>query len=234
LIGIITPNIKKLAAAWKFWLPLVIGAIAGVAFLSKLVTVLLENHEVPVYWFFIGIIAGGIPSIYRKTRRQGSALPSLPVIICCIFALAVMIAIAVLNPSKETALYTELTPRLFRLLAVGGAAAAIAMIIPGISGSFLLLVIGLYRTVVQAVSELNIPLLVPIAIGIFIGLFLGAAFVRFLLAKVPAETYGAVLGLVAGSVIVLYPGGWGSGVTIIISVICMLAGGSISYFSSQN
>ena len=233
LIGVITPNIKKLLAAWKFWLPLAIGAAAGIIFFSKLVTLLLTDHPVPVYWFFIGMIAGGIPSIYRKALRPGSALPSFPAAICGIIALAVMVAVAVFNPAEKTVLYTVLTPQVFGILVAGGAVAAVALIIPGISGSFLLLVIGLYRTVIQAVSDFNIPLLVPVALGIVIGLFIGAAFVRFLLAKAPGETYGAVLGLVAGSLIVLYPGGLGNGVAIIFSITSLVAGAAISYFSGR-
>ena len=233
LIGVITPNIKKILAAWKFWLPLVIGAATGLVFFSKLITMLFTSYPIPTYWFFIGLIAGSLPLVYRKTQKPGSALPSLPSIIFGILALALMLLMAVLTPTESTAAHTTLTPPLFGILAAGGAVAAIAMIVPGISGSFLLLVIGLYRTFIQAVSEFNIPLLAPIALGIFIGIFIGAAFVRFLLAKAPRETYGAVLGLVAGSVMVLYPGSFGSGTIIIFSVVSLLAGCAISFFSGK-
>ena len=233
LIGVITPNIKKIIAAWKFWLPLAIGAVAGIIFFSRMITMLFTNYPVPTYWFFIGLIVGSLPLVYRKAQQPGSALPSLPALICGIVAFALMVLMAVLNPTESAASYTVLTPPLFGILAGGGVIAAMAMIIPGISGSFLLLVIGLYRTFVQAVSELNIPILAPAALGIIIGLFIGAAFVRFLLKKAPRETYGAVLGLVAGSVLVLFPGGFGSGSIIIISVLCMLAGCTISFFSGK-
>ena len=140
---------------------------------------------------------------------------------------------AFLRPAEETYVYTELTPALFGTLFAGGILAATAMIIPGLSGSFLLLVIGLYRTIVQAVSYLNILLLIPVALGAGIGLLAGAALVRFLMAKVPRETYGAVLGLVAGSVIVLYPGGLGSGVTLIFSLVSAVTGFAISFIAGR-
>jgi putative membrane protein len=107
------------------------------------------------------------------------------------------------------------------------------MIIPGISGAFLLLVLGLYVTVIKAVSDFNIPLLFPVALGAVIGLILGAALVRYLLAKAPRQTYGAVLGLVAGSIIILYPGGMGSGSTIAISALSLLAGAALSFISGR-
>ena len=228
LIEVITPNIKKILAAWKFLLPLVIGGIMGIIFFSRMITFLFANYRVPTYWFFIGIIAGSLPMVYSRARRPGSVFPALSSIICGFFALALMIALAILKPGEEEA-YTVLTPAVFGILTMGGTLAAIGMIVPGMSGSFLLLVMGLYRTILQAVSDFNIPLIIPVALGAVIGLLAGAAFVRFLLKKVPKETYGAVLGLIVGSVIVLVPGGFGSGITILFSVLSMLIGGAISF-----
>jgi putative membrane protein len=228
LIEVITPDIKKLIAAWKFWLPLVIGGILGIIVFSKIAALLFERHPVPTYWFFIGIIVGSIPLVYRRVRKPDSALPSLPAVISGVLALSLIVVISVLKPSEEEA-YTVLTPLVFGKLTAGGALAAIAMIIPGISGSFLLLAIGLYRTIVQAVSDLNILLIIPVALGAIIGVLAGAAFVRSLLAKAPRETYGAALGLIAGSLLILYPSGLGEGVTIIFSVISALVGFAISF-----
>ena len=233
LIGIITPNIKKILAAWKFWLPLVFGGVAGIVFFSKIVTILYEKVPLPTVWFFIGVIVGSIPLVYRKTlvsvRRPNSPLPSLPSAICAVAALAVMVVMAIFRPDEGTTVYRELTPRIFGMLALGGLLAAIAMIIPGISGAFLLLVAGMYLTVLRAVAEGNIPLLIPVVIGAIAGLLIGAAFVRFLLSKAPRETYGAVLGLVAGSVIVLFPGGFGDGIMILFSAASLIVGAALSF-----
>jgi putative membrane protein len=87
----------------------------------------------------------------------------------------------------------------------------------------------MYRTIVQAVSDLNVLLIIPVALGAIIGILAGAAFVRSLLAKAPRETYGAALGLIVGSLLVLYPGGLGEGVTIIFSIISALVGFAISF-----
>jgi len=229
LIGIIVPNVRKVLAAWQFWLPLAIGIVAGIFLFSKTITLLYDNFETPLTWFFIGIIAGGLPLVYSRVKQQASALPSLPATICLVLALAVMIVIAIHNPNEGTVVYTELTLPVFGILVLGGVVAAMALIIPGISGAFLLLVVGLYRTAIQSVSDLNIPILFPILLGAIVGIFLGAALVRFLLTKAPRETYGAVFGLVAGSIIVLFPGGFGEGITIVYSAFSLLAGGAISY-----
>ena len=233
LIEVITLDIKKIAAAWKFWVPLGLGIAGGIILLSKVITLLFTNYPIPTNWFFIGIILGSIPMIYRRVRRPSSSLPPLSGAICGFLALGVMVAMALLKPAEETVPYTVLTPALFGMLFAAGALAAAAMIIPGISGSFLLLATGLYRTVVQGVSDLNIPLLVPVALGVGIGLLSGAALVRFLMAKAPQQTYAAVLGLVAGSVIVLYPGGLGNRGAVMFSMISLVAGGALSFVSSN-
>jgi putative membrane protein len=185
-------------------------------------------------WFFIGLIVGSIPLIYLRTKEPASAFPSAPAVIAAVLGIAVMIVMAVVRPDEGTTVYTEFSLRVFALLALGGALAGIAIIIPGISGAFLLLVIGLYMTALKAVDDLNVLLLAPIAIGAVIGIFIGAGFIRFLLAKVPRQTYGAVFGLVTGSIIVLFPeNGFGEGIAIVFSTLCLLAGAAISFFMSR-
>jgi len=234
LINLIVPNLKKVLGAWAFWLPLVVGGALGLVFASRVFTVLFENYNTATYWFFIGVIVGSIPLVYSRARETSSKLPSLPSLICAVSAFAFMVVMAIIKPEEGAALFTELTPTAFGLLALSGALGALAMIIPGISGAFLLLVIGMYRTVLQAVSDLNIPLILPVILGAGLGLMLGAAFVRFLLARAPKQTYGAVLGFVAGSVIVLYPvGGFGEGSGIVISLLTFATGFVFSFLMSK-
>jgi putative membrane protein len=237
LIGIITPNVKKIISEWKFWLPLLIGGAVGLAFISKVVTVMYDKYPFPITWFFIGVITGSLPLLYGRMKTSlkpsSKTLRAFTPTICAVLALAVMIVMAVFNPNEGITVYTQISPYLFILLVLAGIFSAIAMIIPGISGAFLLLVIGLYRTVIQSIKDFNIPLLIPLAIGILAGLLAGAALVRFLLSKAPAETYGAVLGLVAGSIVVLFPSGSLEGVMVIISSVCFLAGAVISFLLSK-
>jgi putative membrane protein len=235
LIGVIVPNVRKVLAAWQFWLPLVVGGIAGIFLFIEVISVLYEHHEIPTMMFFIGLIAGSLPLVYGRVRQEHSALPSMPSAICLVLALAVMMVIMIERTMSThcggTALSPELTPQVFGMLVLAGVLAAAALIIPGISGAFVLLVMGYYFTITRAVSDLNISLLLPVFLGAVVGLFLGASLVRFLLKKAPRATYGAVLGLVAGSIIVLLPDeGFGEGVTIVHSIICLLAGAAISLF----
>jgi putative membrane protein len=196
LIAVITPDIRKILGAWKFWLPLGIGIGVGIVFFSNVIGFLFLRYPIPTNWFFIGIILGSIPMLYRKIRVSGSERLPISGILCAVAAVCLMAVMKILKISDETQIYTEVTLVIVALLFVSGALAAIAMIIPGISGSFLLLATGMYPTIIHAVADLNVLLLVPTAVGIGIGLLSGAALVRVLMAKIPVQTYGAILGLV--------------------------------------
>lgn len=235
LINVITLDIKKILKEWKFILPLIAGMGLGIILFSKLITFLFANYPIQTNWFFIGIILGSIPMIYKRFDFAAKEKSSGRVggLICALVALVIMAVMTYTEVSEAgNVIQTDLTLGLAIKLFIGLAFAAIAMIIPGISGSFLMLVVGIYSTIIAAVADLNIPLLIPGALGIVAGLLGGAGLVRFLMAKVPAHTYGGILGLVLGSILVIFPG-FGSFVTVLTSLVCAALGCCISFFASR-
>lgn len=239
LINVITLNVKKILSEWKFILPLVVGMGLGIILFSKAITFLFENYPVQTNWFFIGIILGSIPMIAKRLMAASKASSSdarkIPVsaIVCGVLALAVMATMTYANVAESGApIQTELTPLLAVKLFIGLACATIAMIIPGISGSFLMLVVGVYSTVIAAISDFNIPLLIPAVIGGVVGLLGGAKLVRFLMEKVPAQTYGAIMGLVLGSILVIFPG-FGGFATLATSLLAAAVGFVVSFFAGR-
>ena len=239
LINVITLNVKKILSEWKFILPLVVGMGLGIILFSKAITFLFENYPVQTNWFFIGIILGSIPMIAKRLMAASKASSSdarkIPVsaIVCGVLALAVMAVMTYANVAESGApIQTELTPLLAVKLFIGLACATIAMIIPGISGSFLMLVVGVYSTVIAAISDFNIPLLIPAVIGGVVGLLGGAKLVRFLMVRVPAQTYGAIMGLVLGSILVIFPG-FGGFATLATSLLAAAVGFVVSFFAGR-
>lgn len=238
LIGVITLNVRKIISEWRFILPLVLGMGLGIILFSKAITFLFQNYPVQTNWFFIGIILGSIPMLLKRLlaankKSSGRRTVPLSAIVCGVVALAVMAVMTYLEVSESGApIQTVLTPALVVRLVVGLAFATIAMIIPGISGSFLMLVVGVYSTVIAAISDLNIPLLVPAVIGGVIGLLGGAKLVRLLMAKVPAQTYGAIMGLVLGSILVIFPG-FGGFSTVATSLLAAAVGFVVSFFAGR-
>lgn len=240
LIQVITPNVKKIFAEWKFWLPLAIGMAAGIFLFSTFISFLFERFPIQTNWFFIGIILGSVPMIFRrfvsagnKTDGNGKAaarkIPPVSSIICVVVAFALMAVMAFANVTDAAAARTEFSFALALKLFAALALAAVSMIIPGISGSFLMLCLGVYSTIIAAVADLNIPLLIPAGLGAIAGLLLGAKLVRFLMARVPSQTYGAIFGLVLGSVLVIFPG-FGTPLSALVSLVCAAAGFAVSFF----
>lgn len=107
--------------------------------------------------------------------------------------------------------------------------AAIAMIIPGVSGSFIMVLLGTYSTVISAIKNLDIIVLIPVAVGVIIGIVFGARLISALLKKHRLLVFSAILGLVAGSIYAILPEGFGLNLATLIGVFAFAAGGAVSY-----
>lgn len=250
-------NLYPAAAHWFF-----IGLIAGcIPFLAVTVKKESARSSTVAHTPFVPASSTAVPDSSTAAERRTALDGSAPIsdistaksalflgvgwrriaVLCA--AAAVLIVLNKLNakqsfysgqsePTSQTIVQTLPTFFLCAKLCAGTALAAAAAIIPGISGSFLLLILGIYNTVIQAVSDFNIPLLLPIAAGAAAGLLGGATFIRFLLAKAPSYTYSGVLGLTAGALAVLYPG-FPAGAEAVFSVLLCAAGFAAAFFSTR-
>lgn len=165
--------------------------------------------------------------------EQSKKIP-LSSIICCIISLAIMILMVIFKSEKPE---TQITPgfSIYNAIVmfVGLAIAAIAMIIPGISGSFIMLALGIYSTVIGAIDSFNIYLLIPGALGAIAGLLCGAKLVRILMTKIPSQTYGIIFGLIIGSIFVIFPTNGYNALIIVTSLVCAAAGFLVSFLFSK-
>jgi len=204
LIALVSLNLKKILRDLPFALLLVAGAGTGIVLFAKLMSGLFDSYPVPTTWFFMGLIVGSIPFVARRTRGTGS----VPVkAVLATIAVVVMIVTVFFRPDEGAGqAITALDPAVFLFLFLASVAAAAAMIVPGLSGAFVFLMLGAYRTVIRAVSDMNLPILLPVALGAGAGLLAGAALIRFFLARRPDMVYAVILGLVVGSLVPVFPG----------------------------
>ena len=112
--------------------------------------------------------------------------------------------------------------------------AALAMIVPGVSGSFIMVLLGTYATVINAVKEFDFAVLIPTAIGVLLGLVLGARLIRVLLKKFRLMVFSAILGLCVGSLFAILPEGFGFNLDTLIGVFALAIGGFISFIVGKN
>lgn len=185
-------------------------AIAGFA---GVIGNLLDRHEWAMYCLFIGLTLGGAPLLWRMLRPLDSTVATSATI-----AVALMAVLALTDPERIGSQATP-GPAAYAMLAAAGFSGGAAMILPGLSGAYLLLVLGQYRAIVDAVAVAadgaragdwlaalyTLHVLVPVAIGVGLGVIGVSTLVRKLLANYERATLGFLLGLLCGAVIGLWP-----------------------------
>lgn len=186
------------AGNFTFLFTLLAGILTSIALLARLLTWLLEHHPVPVWAFFCGLILASIVLVLAPLRQRG---PPQWLAFTAGTGLAVAIALA----PGLTAL--GVSPLVFFL---GGAVAICAMILPGISGSFLLVVMGMYGPALHALTEFEILDLLAFGAGMVVGLAVFSQVLHLALQRYHDIVMALLIGLMAGSVRVLWP--WPRGV----------------------
>lgn len=210
---------------WKrhalFLIPLAIGMIATILSLSRVIDFLLENYYAPTQFFFLGLIVGIIPMLFRELHSRAGFKSSYWIAI--VIGTIIVASMAFIRPA-EADVITQLTLGTTLLLFFSGWLASMAMLLPGISGSFILLLIGVYATAIKALSDFNIPVILIIGAGVGVGFIVSSKIIRYLLAHKPGITFAVIIGLVLGSLAVVFPGLPENGVQWMLSVITFIAG----------
>jgi putative membrane protein len=236
----------------RFILPFLLGTVIGIVTFSSIINYLLTNYSFPTMLFFIGLIVGIIPPIYFKVKDPARRFTFGEIALVALPALALLIiselkAVSVTNPVE---IINNIDIPYMFFIFFAGVIAAMALIMPGVSGSFVLLLLGIYPLITYSLSTIgnlltditNITLmldickvLVPLGIGVIIGGLSMARLIEKLLKDYYKITYLVILGLLIGSVYALFnePIVFQSGVsaiTIIISSVTFLLGFIISFY----
>ena len=190
----------KIAEAWKhvngtFLLAIFAGIGVSIITLAKLFKMLLEN-EVHAIWlmaFFFGLILVSIYSVGRTVSKW-----SFQTIAALIIGLAAAVSLALLSPANENA-------DLWYLF-LCGVIAMCSMILPGLSGSFVLIILGNYKLVMlDAVSDFNLSILIPVGIGAVIALVAFSRFLSWLFDNYKDTTISLLTGFILGSLMIIWP-----------------------------
>lgn len=228
LISAVSSFRKSPKANFLFLLLFALSAGAGLFLFSTPMSWLLENYKMPTLYFFIGAVVGGIPLIQKKSGIQRVDINA--VLYLLIGALLVT-------------MISKLPQNLFGnaqassdggglLLVAAGIASAIALILPGISFSHFLLILGLYEQLLSAVRSLNIGFLLPLAIGVLLGIILFSKILEYVMEKYPKAVYLLILGFIIGSVAQIFPG-IPLGIEFFVSVLTGLGGFFATYGRSE-
>lgn len=187
----------RIADFWKqingsFLISVLAGIVTSIVSLARLMTYLLDTYPIQIWSFFFGLILISSPLILRDIKKWniGTAIA---------FLIGVVIAylITILSPTE--------TPTNLAFIFLCGALAICAMILPGISGAFILLLIGKYEFMITALIELNIPVVIVFVAGCFFGLLGFSHFLSWILKHYRFATLALLAGFMIGSLNKVWP-----------------------------
>ena len=194
----------KFGALWRkidglFLTSLILGVFLSIVTLAQVLEYQFKNHPQLIWSVFFGLIAASIPSVGKQVKCWGADVISVFFI-----GAAIAVSMAFLTPASEN--------RDFVYLMVCGVAAMCSMIIPGLSGSFVLLLMGNYRLVLNSVNALSsgdlsvvVSVVLPVGIGAVVGLLALSRSLSWLFRKHHDKAIGTITGFVAGSLVIIWP-----------------------------
>ena len=239
-VGSISNIFKSFKKSVLFLLPIVLGMGVAVVASSKLIETCLTYYPLATILFFVGLILGGVPILFNKIKGEMKSIPNY--IIFIIMFSFILLFTFVISGEKNVEL-VSLTFIDYILLFIVGAAASASMVIPGISGSMVLMTVGYYNSILATVSDIfnfanfwhNVSILIPFGLGVIVGILLIAKLITFLLNKFEVKTYFAIFGFIFSSLIVIF---FKNNINFniiefIIGLVLMAGGFLISYFIAK-
>lgn len=216
LIGAVSSLLSNWKKSLLTLLPIILGCGIGIVGFTYAIEYLLSKHTFVTCMAFVGLILGGVPvlvgTLRREMRHRRRSIGADGVI--AFIVLFVLAAFLPLLSSGEEVLKTfSATPGTLISLFLVGVVASATMVVPGVSGSLVMMILGYYYGIIDtiknfldALKALNMDgvlhgviLLFPFGIGVLLGIFLIAKLITFLFKRYAVPTYCAILGLIAAS-----------------------------------
>lgn len=195
---------KLFTKDWKqqlqFLIPLVIGAGLAIFSFSHIMGWLLEYHGRVTFYLFMGLILGSLPYLFKEAKIQEN-IENKKYIALLVIGI-ILINLLPLDPTGGS-IIEERNFSIYLILFFSGFIASAAMILPGISGSFVLLVIGMYHTIIQALTEVEFSVILVVSAGIATGILTMSKVIHYFLSKFYYQSFTFIIGLVIGSVILI-------------------------------
>lgn len=245
-IGAISHFFSNLKENIKFLLPIAIGLCLAILSMSRVIDYSYEHFPIPTTLFFVGLVIGGIPMLYHKVKgkKEGKQISSW-IILLMTFSLVIVMAFAEqLFGTTAKVNLSGLDLWGYIILFFVGMIAAATMVIPGVSGSLVLMLLGYYYPILKVVKSLtkfenlgeNIMIAGIFGVGVLVGIVLISKIIEFLLKKFETKTYYGVLGFIFASILAIPISTYNevenlvfSVPQILIGIIFMAIGGLIAY-----
>lgn len=230
----------------KFLISLAIGMVLSIATMSNVVDYSFKHFPIPTTLFFVGLVLGGIPLLYGKVKDNTTEKKKISnyIIMFITFAIVIFMGLAdKIFESGTDVILTNLSIGGYIILFIVGIVTAATMVIPGVSGSLVLMLLGYYYPVISLIKEIthfnnlfsNLITAGIFGLGIIIGIVLISKLIEFLFAKYETKTYYGVLGFIFASIIAIPIVSFSSielivnPLQIVIGMIMLVIGAIIAY-----
>ena len=198
----------------KFLFPIALGVGIGVLLFSNMLNYLLYEFPIQTKSIFIGLIIGTIPSLIREVNEKEAFKPQN--VMYLLIALAIGIITVVLENRMH--IITNVDNMSIMYLVMCGAIMSVGIVVPGVSSTIILMLLGVYSVYLQSVANLYLPVLIPLGIGLILGSIIVMKLTKKLLETYYSQTFYSIIGFTIGSIFVLLP----QGMTVIEQVLCVL------------
>ncbi len=212
-IGAISHFFQNFKKNICFLIPIAIGMILAIVSLSRVIDYSYKHFPIPTSLFFVGLVLGGIPMLLSKIRgKKEVKKPSSYIIFIITFSIVMVMALSdLIFKNSLTVSLQNMSIFQYLILFLVGVVAAATMVIPGVSGSLVLMLLGYYYPIISLIKELtqfenlgsNLIVLGIFGIGVLVGIVLISKLIEFLFKKYEVKTYFGVLGFIVASVLAI-------------------------------
>lgn len=202
----------------KFLFPIILGVVVGVLLFSNILNYFFYKFPFQTKSTFVGLILSTIPSLLKDVNKKHKF--KLHYAVYLIIALLIGIVTVFLEKRIIVQSYTSYN---YFYLIFCGFMMSVGVIVPGVSSTIILMLLGVYSAYLTSVSSLYLPILVPMGIGLLIGCLIFMKITKFLLNKYYPQTFYAIIGFSLGSIFVIWPE-FTFDLSGLISFLCMMVG----------
>ena len=217
---------KDIKKNFTFLLPIILGIIIGIILLGKVLNYLFFKFPIQTKSIFIGLIIGTIPALLNEIKKHSyideknekvnknqnnqcikkkSSNLSKIIIPIIFFVISLILGIFMVLLENHISLDNEPTRISSSYLFFSGILMSIGIVVPGVSSTVILMLLGVYYTYISAIANLSINILIPLGLGVIIGSLIFIKIIDKLLKNFYIQTFSCIMGFCIGSIFILFP-----------------------------
>ncbi len=193
---------------FMYLLPIGLGALTSLVLCAKLIKFGLDKSPIITILIFLGLIIGGVPKLFKSVDKK----PELKDFSLMLIGIIIVVLMMIIDKGSSSVSLSNLNALGYIILFLVGMLASATMVVPGISGSFTLMLIGYYEPILNVVNEIssfknlstNLLIMIPFLLGVVIGIVAIAKIIEYCLKKYRTSTYYIIIGFVLASIISVF------------------------------